>query len=382
MPRGTMKMILLLTIAVALLAQVGCATTVLRVPVVRPPTVKEIEVQAIEQDIVAKRHAKYFEQKQFYDSVSFALARGNGPNCPSRLKRQKIGITTLTDRDFRHHPDAPVRFIPSAFGPTVQSVVPGSPADGQLIPGDVILNWNGTDNLPIDLRLYRPPVGESAFALATPYPPATLSLAVRPASLCPLVVFVESRQANAFTDGGEYFLTSALAGRIQNADEAALVLAHELAHLIGDHLGKMRKNTVVGGVIGAVLDVANCATNGICNSTAATATGMAAGARAFSREFEDEADYLAVLLMIRAGFDAEKAAVFWLRMAEQTGLGYSATHPAHARRYANTVARARAVAACAEVLGGPLFLIIPTDYFSREERINRRNSGVEGTCMR
>ena len=190
-----------------------------------------------------------------------------------------------------------------------------------------------------------------------------------------------SNEATAFTDGNEYYLTTALAKHVRNADEAALVMAHELAHMIGDHIGKMRSNALLGGVLGAILDVANCAASGICNSTAGTASGLAAGAVAFSQEFEDEADYLAVLLVIRAGFDAEKAADFWLRMAEQTGLGYSSTHPAHVGRYANTVARARAIAACAEALGGPQFLNVPNDYFSRGERINRTNAGVEGRCM-
>lgn len=357
------------------LTNAGCATTV-----VRPPTVAAIEVRAIEQDVVAKRYAKYYEQKRWYDSISSALARSNGPNCPTRLLRWRIGITALSDRQYRRNPNNIIRFIPSVLGTTVQSVVPGAQADGKLAPGDVILNWDGTGDLPVALELYRPPPGEYPLALVAP-PSDTLSLVVRAGVQCPTVLFVMSDEATALTDGNEYYITTALAEHVQNADEAALIMAHELAHMISDHVRKMRHNALLGGVLGALLDAASCAASGICNSTTGTVGGLSAGSVAFSQDFEDEADYLAVLLSIRAGFDAEKAADFWLRMAEQTGLGYSSTHPAHVGRYANTVARARAIAACAETLGGPLFLLLPDGYFSREEQIRRRNAGVEGTCM-
>ena len=49
-----------MTIVLGLLAHAGCATVV-----VRPPTVAETEVRAIEQDVVAQRYAEYYEQKQW-----------------------------------------------------------------------------------------------------------------------------------------------------------------------------------------------------------------------------------------------------------------------------------------------------------------------------
>jgi predicted Zn-dependent protease len=75
-------------------------------------------------------------------------------------------------------------------------------------------------------------------------------------------------------------------------EEVCFVIAHEMGHQAADHVAARRHNRMVGALVGAVLPLG---------------LGAQIGALSYSKEQEREADYLAALILYRAGVDLDKA---------------------------------------------------------------------------
>jgi len=132
-----------------------------------------------------------------------------------------------------------------------------------------------------------------------------------------------------------------------NEEEVALVIAHEIGHQAANHIATSRRNQATGALIGAILLGAAGAAASYGSSSAASVTrsAMEAGANigggigriSFSKEQEREADYLAAVILYRAGFDLDKARGFLVTMARASGrkeTGMLDTHPAGPERVA------------------------------------------------
>jgi predicted Zn-dependent protease len=126
-----------------------------------------------------------------------------------------------------------------------------------------------------------------------------------------------------------------------NEEEVCLVVAHEIGHHAANHVARGKRNRMIGALIGvAVVGLAGALAG---SSPGADATRSAAqlGARighlSFSKEQEREADYMAALILYRAGVDLDKARGLLVTMA--AGSGRMATtfldsHPAGPERVA------------------------------------------------
>jgi predicted Zn-dependent protease len=132
-----------------------------------------------------------------------------------------------------------------------------------------------------------------------------------------------------------------------NEEEVCLVIGHEMGHQMANHLARSQRNQVIGGMIGAVLLGAAgiMASNGSYDSAYTTRAaaqmgaqlGRAVGQISFSKEQEREADYLAALILYRAGVDLDQARGFMVTMARASGkreTGMLDTHPAGPERVA------------------------------------------------
>jgi len=132
-----------------------------------------------------------------------------------------------------------------------------------------------------------------------------------------------------------------------NEEEVCLVIAHEMGHQAANHIATSQRNQAVGAMIGAVLlGVAAAAASyrsygGADITRSAVETGAnlggAIGGISFSKEQEREADYLAALILYRAGVDLDKARGFLVTMARASGqreTGMLDTHPAGPERIA------------------------------------------------
>ncbi len=144
---------------------------------------------------------------------------------------------------------------------------------------------------------------------------------------------------NAFClPGGKVFVYKGLFRAVQNDDQLAVVLGHEVAHAIARHgaermsmiqLGRLGEQvaarTIAGGKYAGVIKKAYGATEGI---------GLVLP---FSRKFEYEADEIGLYLMTKAGYNPNEAITFWNNMMRlSTGKRkppeFLSTHPADSNR--------------------------------------------------
>ena len=139
----------------------------------------------------------------------------------------------------------------------------------------------------------------------------TLTIPVRAEEGCASrFQIVPGRRLNARADGRYVQVTAAIAEYVQDDDELAAVLAHELAHNVLGHRLRLDEARVERGFFG----------------------NFGRNARRI-RETEVEADRFSVYLMERAGYDPGAAVRFWSRFGRR-GLNFlgSATHPNWRRR--------------------------------------------------
>lgn len=145
------------------------------------------------------------------------------------------------------------------------------------------------------------------------------------------VCLIQDDSVNAWAaPGGKVYVTSGLMRFIEEDDELAFVVGHELSHHILGHLAKKTVNVLLG----TVLDILVSAAGGIPTR----GVFQQLGALVFSEEFEKEADYLGTYLAARAGYDVKKAPDFWRRMAvefpQAISKAFLSTHPSTPERFA------------------------------------------------
>jgi predicted Zn-dependent protease len=152
-------------------------------------------------------------------------------------------------------------------------------------------------------------------------------------------VFVDD-QPNAFVlPGGRVGVNTGLFRIVQNDDQLAAVLGHEIAHSTLRHAAERYSQTQLAQVgLTVAQGVAGARSEG-----AARAIGSfgSAGAQLgvllpFSRQHELEADRIGVDYMAQAGFRPSEAVTLWRNMAAQQGRGstpqFMSTHPSDQTR--------------------------------------------------
>ena len=112
----------------------------------------------------------------------------------------------------------------------------------------------------------------------------------------------DPQSVNAFAlPGGQVFITYALFSKLQNEDQLAGVLGHEIGHVIGRHSAeRMAKQGLTQGLITAVM----AGGGGEAGQMAAQIGNMVN--MKYGRQDELEADELGVRFMIGAGYDPEQ----------------------------------------------------------------------------
>jgi predicted Zn-dependent protease len=100
-------------------------------------------------------------------------------------------------------------------------------------------------------------------------------------------------EVNAFClPAGKVGVFTGLLRVVENDDQLAAVLGHEIAHALAHHTSERlaREETQPGGILAQLSSLR------------------------YDREQESEADHIGVFLMTFAGYDPEQAVVFWERM--------------------------------------------------------------------
>ncbi len=153
------------------------------------------------------------------------------------------------------------------------------------------------------------------------------------------VVVFEDKSLNAFAlPGNKIGVHSGLIELVDNQDQLAAVIGHEIGHVMARHSNeRMSQETAVSTGVGLIQAV----------SAPETALGQAAigllgiGAQygiilPYSRTHESEADVIGLDLMAKAGFDPRQSIVLWQKM-DTAGKGpepaeFLSTHPSHGTR--------------------------------------------------
>ncbi len=151
---------------------------------------------------------------------------------------------------------------------------------------------------------------------------------------------IVSGQVNAFClPGGKVFFYTGILKLMDNDDQIATVMGHEIAHALARH-GAERMSMQMLRQAGAVALAAG--TRGEPGSRrlaylAAYGLGTQVGVMLpFSRKHEHEADEIGIYLMWKAGYDPRQSVLFWKKMAElsrgKAPPEFLSTHPSDEAR--------------------------------------------------
>ena len=160
----------------------------------------------------------------------------------------------------------------------------------------------------------------------------------------PVYIADAGETKNAFAiNGNTIVVYKALLDELPNDDELSVVIAHEVAHILGQHSeDETEKNRGMAVAIGSVIlgTAASIATGVDVVGDAVTNTAGTIGAGAFvlsyGRAQEYEADHIGMLLMAKAGYDPENAITVWQNADKILGAGaknsFLSSHPSHGDR--------------------------------------------------
>ncbi len=148
-------------------------------------------------------------------------------------------------------------------------------------------------------------------------------------------LLADNRTVNAFAlPGGQVFITEALYNKLENEDQLAGVLGHEIGHVIERHGSeRMAKGSFIQGLVGA----AGVVGGGTSSASAASYVGNMMQMK-YGRGDELESDEWGVKLMLLAGYNADELLGVMDILEKSSGGGggpeFMSTHPRPANRKA------------------------------------------------
>ncbi len=126
---------------------------------------------------------------------------------------------------------------------------------------------------------------------------------------------------NAYADGRRIMVTQGMLDGLGSDEELAAILAREIAHNVQKHAATMKMAATMAGIIDALLPL----------SPDLVPFAGSAGLRAMDDKLDQEADRIALYLLVRAGYAPDAALRALQRLAQtvpaSTANGYTALHP-------------------------------------------------------
>jgi len=232
----------------------------------------------------------------------------------------------------------------------VRYVLPGSPAEAAgLQAGDEVVSigehpleapqgWGKANSRIQRLKSALEDHGERPLSLVARRDGVDLAVSIDPVKACKTrIALVNDDSVNAFTDGKTISVTTGMMRFAAGDDEMAMLLGHELGHIMLGHVNKQRGNQLIGGFFGFLLDL-GIAAAGVNTGGVFTRMGANTGALVYSQAFETEADYLGLYFTARSGFDISRAPDFFRKMGIEHPSaikdGFLSTHPSTPERAA------------------------------------------------
>lgn len=156
------------------------------------------------------------------------------------------------------------------------------------------------------------------------------------------VVVFEDESLNAFAlPGGKIGVHTGLLNLVDNQDQLAVVIGHEVGHVMARHSNE-RLSQQAGTNLGISLIQAIATPQSALGQTAVGLLGIGAQygvIMPFSRLHESEADTVGLDLMAKAGFNPAESIRLWQKMAQASQgaepVEFLSTHPSHTSRIQN-----------------------------------------------
>jgi len=272
-----------------LLAFTACGADSVSTPdTLEPDTVIEFEAVLAQHQALNAR----------VEAVSHRVLTANADQCPKIKRTVGFSVHTLKDYPYELQPLAQY-MLGVNEGMSVRSVVSDGPAGrAGVVSGDEIQEVG-------DVKIARSSVADRIWAVAEAremQEPAVAvrflrdgqsrSVALRTEPICDYpVTLIFSDAINAHTDGVGLYITSELVRRTESDDRLALILAHELGHIL------LHEDMYDRGP-----------------------------------QIEMEADAAGLALITRAGYDLDVAIEEMDRFGRTLTAGASGSHPAHEER--------------------------------------------------
>ncbi|MBX7143524.1 MAG: M48 family metallopeptidase [Oligoflexia bacterium] len=175
-----------------------------------------------------------------------------------------------------------------------------------------------------------------------------------PAGSIPVHLVDAGDEVNAMAvNSASMVVYRALLAKVSSDDELAVVLSHEVGHILARHsqqeaekAERARAVSVGSSILGAIASIATAAVGyqgasdlvGDVTRGSTKVIGYGAVVGQFDRDQEYEADHIGLMLMAKAGYDPAAAIAFWQRADEIFGHGSSSvgaffsTHPSFGNR--------------------------------------------------
>lgn len=303
---------------------------------------QQVSTEEMATEVAAQKEFALLDEYQLANhmqNIAYNVLTASAPMCGEQV-RQTLGMAYWNEDTFTSKWRAAAR---NAFGigekVELSRVAPNSPAArAELLVGDVLVTvgehevgngQNGLENLQtyLEKNLTAQPIKvvytrDNGESLQT--------TRITPDPACDYQVLYDDNTAvNAFADGQRIVMQRGILEFSRNDDEIAMIIGHELAHNVLNHVQKKTTQVAAGMLGGLLLDVL------IGTSGEFSDLGQRVGAQAYSPDYESEADYMGLYATARAGYDIEKAPFFWRRMGSRNtqAIEMTTTHPATAARF-------------------------------------------------
>jgi predicted Zn-dependent protease len=159
---------------------------------------------------------------------------------------------------------------------------------------------------PVEISRHR---GSVAYQGSSQSPNQILDQLMRANGLDPELVQVirmqDARELNAYTDGQQIVITTALWNQLQNDDQRAFIVGHELSHIVLSHIERTQRRRVGLSLLDRFLIRNNVREGGLVHTVSNLGLGLID--KKFSRNLEYQADDLGMQLMTKAGYRSEAA---------------------------------------------------------------------------
>lgn len=235
-----------------LLLLTACVGPTSNLPTVNPA---DLEAEAEKQLIVAIRDRD--RQAQRLAQVSVPILAANTNHCGNNIKNRagaQFHTVRLDTSMVNRRAAIAARGLSRAGEVKVAYTLPGMPADGVLLPGDVVTRINGVSAYGVMSGASRVNHQRPFFRVRVLRDGQQQDFRIPTVPVCSYrVLLVPNDAVNAAAGNNTIIVTTGIIRLLDSDQDLALLFGHELAHLTRNHQAAAKTNAMIGAMIAAVV---------------------------------------------------------------------------------------------------------------------------------